>query len=165
MCSGLSSLGADGSSVARVLLLFGASGLIPLLGEFRRRGLRQDRRGTRQPNRLPPGGTSNRREVRAADRRSLSPAGAGATQPAKRKPQVVFAVAPTDIRERADSTRDAESQRHIAYISTLHLFPAKIDFLNFAGNDRHTLPKRSSPTRAIPQRASNRGKSSHASRE
>ncbi len=60
---------------------------MPLPGELRRRGLRQDRRGTRRPNRSPPGGTSNRRGVREADRRSLSPAGAWGIRPAKRKLQ------------------------------------------------------------------------------
>ena len=57
----------------------------PLLGELRRRGLRQDRRETRRPNRSPPGGTSNRRGVREADRRSLSLAGACRPRPAKSK--------------------------------------------------------------------------------
>ena len=57
---------------------------MPLPGELRRRGLRQDRRGTRQPNRLPPGETSKRRAVREADRRSLSPAG-GIPRQARKK--------------------------------------------------------------------------------
>ena len=64
---------------------FRRCGPTPLPGELRRRGLRQARRESRRPNRSPPGGTSKRRAVRAADRRSLSPAGVWARSAEKQK--------------------------------------------------------------------------------